>query len=195
MSSQSEVIKALAKALPELESAKRNANSGAFAGKKYANLTAVMKAVEPVKEHGLWYRQVSHDNPNGACIETVYIHESGQELSAGVTFVKADKSTAQGFGSAITYARRYSLQSAFGLDAEDDDGMAASAPPPKQEKKSLDPNAKINDQTRHALTDLIIAAGETVPDFCREKNITALKDIINSQAVNFAAELKEKKAA
>ena len=87
-----------------------------------------MAAVEPIKEHGLWYRQQAHDKPDGACIETIYMHESGEEMSAGLTFVKADKQNAQGFGSAMTYARRYSLQTAFGLDAEDDDGHAASAP-------------------------------------------------------------------
>jgi len=128
------IITALSKALPELEGAKKNANNPQFKG-KYANLTAVIEAVRPITAHGLWYRQVSHDKPDGACIETIYIHESGQELSAGLVFVKADKSTAQGFGSAITYARRYSLQAAFGLDAEDDDGNAASStpPPPKVE--------------------------------------------------------------
>lgn len=126
------VIAALAKVLPTLESAKKNA-ANPHLKSKYANLTAVMAAVEPIKENGLWYRQQAHDKPDGACIETIYMHESGEEMSAGLTFVKADKQNAQGFGSAMTYARRYSLQTAFGLDAEDDDGNAASAPkqPPK----------------------------------------------------------------
>ena len=65
------------------------------------------------------------------------MHESGEEMSAGLTFVKADKQNAQGFGSAMTYARRYSLQTAFGLDAEDDDGNAASAPKPAPKAKTI----------------------------------------------------------
>jgi len=119
---------ALVKVLPTLESAKKNA-ANPHLKSKYANISAVMAAVEPIKEHGLWYRQKSHFKPDGACVETIYIHEDGSELSAGETFVKADKQTAQGFGSAMTYARRYSLQCAFGLDAEDDDGHQASTPP------------------------------------------------------------------
>src|SRR5690606_15940048 len=42
--------------------------------------------------------------------------------------VPASKMDAQGFGSACTYARRYSLQSAFGVAPDDDDGNAASQP-------------------------------------------------------------------
>lgn len=121
------IITALAKVLPTLENAKKNAANPHFKS-KYANLSAVMAAVEPIAEHGLWYRQQPHDKPDGACIETIYMHESGEEMSAGLTFVKADKQNPQGFGSAMTYARRYSLQAAFGLDAEDDDGHAASQP-------------------------------------------------------------------
>lgn len=127
-----EIIKALAKALPELESAKKNADNPHLKS-KYANLSAIMAAVEPIAKHGLWYRQKAHDHSEGACIETIYLHESGEELSAGITFVRAEKQNPQGFGSAMTYARRYSLQSAFGLDAEDDDGHAASQKPAKAE--------------------------------------------------------------
>jgi hypothetical protein len=43
----------------------------------------------------------------------------------GVLFVPANKHDAHGFGSALTYARRYALQTCFGLPTEDDDGQAA----------------------------------------------------------------------
>lgn len=145
------ITAALAKALPELESAKKNA-ANPHLKSKYANLSAVMAAVEPVRAHGLWYRQVSHDKPDGACIETVYLHDSGEELSAGLTFVKADKQNPQGFGSAMTYARRYSLQCAFGLDAEDDDGHAASQP---RQTKAPPPPQVINEEQRTELMLLL----------------------------------------
>ncbi len=145
------IITALAKALPELESAKKNA-ANPHLKSKYANLSAVMAAVEPIRAHGLWYRQVSHDKPDGACIETVYLHDGGEELSAGLTFVKADKQNPQGFGSAMTYARRYSLQCAFGLDAEDDDGHAASQP--RKPIQQAQPQT-INDEQRDELMLLL----------------------------------------
>jgi hypothetical protein len=56
----------------------------------------------------------------------VFIHESGETLSCGQIHVPASKHDAQGFGSALTYARRYSLMAACGIAPEDDDGNAAS---------------------------------------------------------------------
>lgn len=123
------LIGALAKALPELESAKKNKANPAFKS-KYADLAAIIAALEPLTKHGLWYRQVAIDHPEGVAFETFYIHESGEELSAGVTVVPVNKKDAQGHGSAQSYARRYALQAAFGLATEDDDGNAASKSPP-----------------------------------------------------------------
>ena len=141
---QPSIVSALAKALPELESAKKNKANPAFRA-KYADLSAVIDALEPIKEHGLWYRQHIHESEAGVNVETIYIHESGEQLSAGALFMPASKKDAQGFGSALTYARRYSLQTAFGLATEDDDGNAAvksqatarqPEPEPKQAKHS-----------------------------------------------------------
>lgn len=169
------IIEALAKVLPELESAKKNA-ANPHLKSKYANLSAVMAAVEPAKEHGLWYRQVPHDRADGACIETIYIHKDGEEMSAGMTFVKADKQTSQGFGSAMTYARRYSLQCAFGLDAEDDDGHAASQtrqakPSPQQEEP------RITDVQREELMLICERLNVNVQDFLNAGNIKDLREV------------------
>ncbi len=171
------IIAALAKALPELESAKKNADNPHLKS-KYANLSAVMAAVEPIKAHGLWYRQKSHDHAEGACIETIYIHNSGAELSAGLTFVRADKQNPQGFGSAMTYARRYSLQTAFGLDAEDDDGHAASAP----RKKAQPAATVITDDQRVELMAIFDANNVPVARFL---DVAGLHDLSNLAAADF----------
>ncbi|CAB5162699.1 Essential recombination function protein [uncultured Caudovirales phage] len=120
------LIGSLAKALAELEGVQKNKNNPGLKGARYADLSAVIEALEPIKGHGLWYRQQPKRDPDGALIETFYIHESGEELSAGETFVPAGKRDPQGFGSALTYCRRYALMTAFGLAAEDDDGHAAT---------------------------------------------------------------------
>jgi hypothetical protein len=60
------------------------------------------------------------------------LHESGESLSSGKLHVPAAKQDPQGYGSALTYARRYSLMAACGIAPEDDDGNAASR---KQEPK------------------------------------------------------------
>jgi hypothetical protein len=105
---ETSIIGALAKALPELEGAKKNKANPAFKS-KYADIASVIEAIDPIRAYGLWFRQVSIDCEDGAKVETFYIHESGQELSAGVLSLPAVKRDAQGFGSAHTYARRYAL--------------------------------------------------------------------------------------
>lgn len=131
------LLGALARALPELESAKKNKANPAFKS-KYADLAAVIEAIEPIKDHGLWYRQHSHESADGVKVETFYIHVNGEELSAGSLFMPAAKKDAQGFGSALSYCRRYALQLAFGLATEDDDGNAASNAPARSQSGSGD---------------------------------------------------------
>jgi len=118
------MIGALAKALASVEGAQRNAENPHFKS-SYADMASVIAAIRPVAEHGIWYRQVPKRDPDGVVIETFYIHESGDELSAGETFMPVNKRDPQGFGSASTYCRRYSLQTAFGIASEDDDAEAA----------------------------------------------------------------------
>lgn len=133
----SKLLAALAKALPELGGAKKNSANPHFKS-KYADLGAVIEAIRPIADHGLWFRQVSHESEHGVSVETFYIHAEG-ELSAGKVFVPADRANAQGYGSAQTYARRYGLVTAFGLATEDDDGNAAAAAPPKKEAPKEEP--------------------------------------------------------
>jgi hypothetical protein len=62
------------------------------------------------------------------------MHESGEWIATGQVVAPVSKHDAQGFGSAQTYARRYSLQMAFGVPAEDDDGNAAAQSAPAKER-------------------------------------------------------------
>lgn len=119
---------ALAEALPKLGAALKNKDNPHFKS-KFADLGAVIDAIRPVAEHGVWYRQVLHrqvlhEGADGVTIETLYTG-FGATVSAGTLYMPAAKRDAQGFGSALTYARRYALQTAFGLATEDDDGNAA----------------------------------------------------------------------
>ena len=60
-------------------------------------------------------------NQTLATVETLFVHESGEQISAGKLHVPAPKQDPQGYGSALTYARRYSLMAACGIAPEDDD--------------------------------------------------------------------------
>lgn len=166
MSNTEKLEAALAAALPELDGAKKRANNPHFKS-KYADLGAVIEAIEPIATHGIWYRQVLHESDLGVKIETLYTG-FGATISAGVLFMPADKRNAQGFGSALTYARRYALQSAFGLATEDDDGNAASEPA----KPAL-----ITDADCAEIIGLIEASGADAKAFCKHFGINSVKEL------------------
>lgn len=93
---------------------------------KYADLSACIEAViDSLNENGIMLMQVTHEAENGVMIETLFIHESGEQMSAGKLYMPATKFDAQGFGSALSYARRYSLMAACGIAPEDDDANTA----------------------------------------------------------------------
>lgn len=101
---------------------------------KYADLGACLEAVEDaLLANGIALYQETFDDTTGVTVETVLLHESGEALRCGKLHVPASKQDPQGYGSALTYARRYSLMAACGIAPEDDDGNAASKPATRQE--------------------------------------------------------------
>jgi hypothetical protein len=117
---------ALVKAQKEFAPAlKTNANP--FFKSKYADLGVCIEAViDALHENGIALIQKNHDCDDGVKVETILLHESGEEYSGGILHVPAAKNDPQGFGSALTYARRYSLMATCGIAPEDDDGNAAT---------------------------------------------------------------------
>lgn len=94
---------------------------------KYADLSACVEAViDALNSNGIALVQKCHPSDNGVLVETLFVHESGERFDCGMLHVPASKNDPQGYGSALTYARRYSLMAACGIAPEDDDGNAAS---------------------------------------------------------------------
>ena len=127
-----ELATALAKAQGAMRFAIKDANNPFFKS-KYADLSSIVEAIrEALSGNGLSYMQHLHPSEkHEVCVETVLLHASGQWVSCGTLTVPVSKHDAQGFGSALTYARRYSLSAAVGVVADDDDGNAAAAAAPK----------------------------------------------------------------
>jgi ERF superfamily len=117
----------------------------------YADLSDVLDVVRPIlAEHGLAYVQFPCESVQGSvAVATRLVHESGEWMESEVS-MPSQGSGAQGVGSAITYARRYSLMAVLGLAAEDDDGAAASVrrtpPAPRAARAEPQPSSS-------ALTD------------------------------------------
>ena len=94
---------------------------------RYADLSACVEAViQGLNDNGIALIQKCYDCNDGVMVETMFVHESGEMLECGILHVPAAKQDPQGYGSALTYARRYSLMAACSIAPEDDDGNAAS---------------------------------------------------------------------
>jgi hypothetical protein len=94
---------------------------------KYADLANCIEAVvDALNANGIGLMQRTYESKDGVMVETVFVHESGEVMECGMLHVPAGKQDPQGYGSALTYARRYSLLAATGLAPEDDDGNQAS---------------------------------------------------------------------
>lgn len=137
MTESKSIYQALAKAQSEFAPIVKNrkANYG-----RYADLGAILDAVRPaLNRHGLFLRQSVTSNAEGILVETIIGHESGETISSGALFMPVGEirgSMAQAFGSARTYACRYSLSAFLGVAADDDDdgataGHVVSTPKPK----------------------------------------------------------------
>ncbi len=97
---------------------------------KYVALDGCIEAViDSLNANGIALMQPTHECADGVTVETLFVHESGEVMSGGKLHVPAAKNDPQGYGSALTYARRYSLMAACGIAPEDDDGNAASKRP------------------------------------------------------------------
>lgn len=160
---------ALNKAQAEMSGAKKGANNPFFKS-KYADLNSVVDAVRiPFAENGLSYSQFPVMDENRVGVETILMHESG-EFIASTLMLPTGKLDAQAAGSAITYARRYSLQSIAGIPAEDDDGNAAVSGGQRKQAKQID-QGKLKQ-----LQDLIVSKGFTVHQVCETWKINSLTD-------------------
>lgn len=166
--SHATIAMALATAQMKMGKALKGASNTHFKN-KYADLSSVVDACMPaLNECGIAVIQPTTDDESGRYVETILIHgESGQELKCRVPLI-VSKNDMQGYGSAVTYARRYGLMSMAGIAPEDDDGNAASKAPPKAAPSTITPDQ---------LEEIESAAkkvGLAVPVICTAENINAL---------------------
>lgn len=130
---------ALATAQLELEAAVKDKQNPHLKN-KYADLASVWEAWQKVgPKNGLAVLQIPVDDNNrhGISLVTMLMHKSGQFIT-GRMFVPSVKWDAQGLGSALTYARRYSLAAMVGVCPDDDDGNAASGKVAKEAQAKAD---------------------------------------------------------
>lgn len=119
--------KAFIAAQKATEAVKKASSNPAFKS-RYADLAVVVEAVIPaLNASGIAVIQSPAFDGELVHVSTTLLHESGASVT-GTLAMRPTKADPQGVGSAVTYARRYSLLAMTGAAPEDDDGNAASQP-------------------------------------------------------------------
>lgn len=176
------LVKALAKAQGTMKNAVKDSDNPYFKS-KYADLASVSDACRAeLAANDLAVVQLPTMRDGKMVLEYVLLHSSGEYIGSEIemTPVKADP---QGIGSAITYARRYTLAAITGVATEDDDGNAASEHVQKKESVTF---AKGNGHDKPAAPNVGQGGvkGETKPP-------EAAEYITEGQQANFGKAFRE----
>jgi len=158
----SELAAALAAAQGMMENAIMNRINPHFKS-KYADLAAIFDAArKPLSANGLAIVQTISDG----VLHTRLLHTSGQWIASEHPLPMSGRP--QEIGSALTYARRYSLSALIGIAAdEDDDANAAS-------RSNGKPTEKLSEDAISELHEAIYAGGRTEDWFCKFAHINEL---------------------
>jgi hypothetical protein len=125
-----ELADALCKAQSGMSGAKKD-TANPFFKSKYADLASCWEAARhPLANHGLSVIQTTRPSDKDEIIVITRLAHSSGEWIEGELSLPVSKQDAQGYGSALTYARRYGLCAIVGIAPEEDDGNAAAAAKP-----------------------------------------------------------------
>jgi len=183
---------ALCKAQAEMEGAAKSTTNPHF-NRKYADLASVWNTIrEPLTKNGLSVVQLLRSVQGGVEVETILLHTSGESISDSFA-IPANKNDAQGFGSAATYARRYSLMAIVGVAPEDDDGNAAAAGAPGSAGAGGEFRPAGRRSVMHAQSDAIAKARAEIESGAANgtPSVKAPKSLPNGQKMTAAEKAKD----
>jgi hypothetical protein len=148
-----ELLKALSNVKKEVGSLSKT-ETNPFFKSKYFDINSLIQQVDPLLEkYGLLLLQPIE---NGNVISKIYHVETAESVSSSI--ILPNLTDPQKLGSAITYYRRYTLQSLLGLQAEDDDANKASQPSkPQQSVQAVKQPAKQENLDKAKLGNFTIA--------------------------------------
>lgn len=183
------IATALARAQTEMGKALKQSNNPHFKS-KYADLGNVMDACLPaLNAVGIAVIQPTGEDDHGRYVETILIHgESGESLACRVPLI-VGKNDMQGYGSAVTYGRRYGLMAMAGIAPEDDDGNAAAKAAPKSQ-----PAKKITAEQFQTIQAQVFATQTPEDKICAYMQVNDLHDMTEKQAADAIAMLNKKLA-
>lgn len=135
----SESIKTIAAAMnavrKDIKQPEKNAKNPFFKS-DYVTLEGVVDAIDKALPKGFSYTQEVASEGNQVSVSTILMSDSGEWIQFDPLTMPVTKNDAQAFGSAETYARRYSLSAIFGVTSDlDDDGNKATKSAPKEQPR------------------------------------------------------------
>ena len=117
---------------------------------QYASLESVINTVRTASQFGLTFTQEMDFEGDITFVRTVMMHSSGDTRVSRTKIVSKDPNDPQKQGSAISYAKRYGLQSIFGLPSDDDDGEIANKAATTKPKNKPDAETDIDKAIKNA---------------------------------------------
>jgi hypothetical protein len=149
-------------------------------GYRYTDLAEIHRHMEEVDLR--YYQEIETTDGEDFVITT--IHDTSNKVirkCRGCRVVKVSgKNPAQDYGSALTYARRYSLLLAFGLATADDDAEALN---PRSPVNTAEPRATV--RTKRKPKDKPKVAG-TADKMYRQAGVEAVRDLLNTGALELS---------
>ena len=132
------IAAALSKAQGKISSAKKDSVNSHF-NSKYATLASIWDACRgPLSENEIAVVQAPEIVDERLILRTTFMHSSGETLECLMPISVPQTATAQQLGSAMTYARKYSLATMAGVAPDDDDdGNAATEAKPIAPQKPV----------------------------------------------------------
>lgn len=186
------IATALAKAQMEMGKALKSSSNPHFKS-KYADLASVMDACLPaLNANGIAVISPTGEDEYGRFVETRFIHgESGEGLSCRVPLL-VSKNDMQGYGSAVTYGRRYGLMSLAGIAPEDDDGNAAAKAPPQEPANTQEAPKLITEDQFRKINDMMFDTETDEEKFCAYMKVETI-EMLNQKQFKDAMVMLERK--
>lgn len=175
---------ALAKAQAQMKAATFNKTNPHFKN-KYADLAAVLEAIrKPLADNQLSVTQTTEIREGGFVLVTTLRHSTGQWIASEYPLPVGAKP--QELGSALTYARRYSLSAIACIAADEDDDAEAA-----RENGQTSSSPKASPIKPQAVTPPVHPqTGEVSPHEIAAPNATAYGQLFIA-AVNIAKDAAE----
>jgi len=172
-----ELFAAISLAQAEFTTVHKNATNPHFKS-KFAPLDTIIEMIRPIMaKHGLSVMQFTDIADSGIIVETVIAHSSGQHVS-GLLAMPVVKQDPQGYGSALTYGRRYGLAAALGIVSDEDvDGNGPQKPEDKMKKP--EPKIELVGTPEIAAMRDLLSMGKDYNEakFCAEARIKSIEEL------------------